>query len=108
MSVGKKSVEEIYEAGKKEVHKIVASFDSTPEQVDEASQTLDDLTHAFIKHNLETVKGRTAALTILIEKLIQITEKVKVKPPYLEAINKLTTLTGTAQKLLTKVEEEGS
>jgi hypothetical protein len=102
----KKSVEDIYEAGKKEVQKIVSSIDSTHEQVEEASRTLDDLTHAFIKYNLETVEGRTAALTKLIAKLSQITEKVKVKPPYLDAINKFTSLAGTAEKLLKKEREK--
>lgn len=102
MSEQKRSVEDIYEAGTEEVRRIVSSFDSTPAQRKAARQTLNDLTAVFLAQTLETVEGRTAVLAKLIAELSQITEEVKVKPPYLDAMKNLTSLAGTAQKLLTK------
>ena len=97
-----KSVKDIYDAGLEEVQRILFSLDSTPAQTKAARQTLKDLTAMSLANTLKTVEGRTAILAGLIVELSQITEKVKVNPPYLGAMKKLTSLTKTAQNLFTK------
>ncbi len=101
-----KPVKDIYDAGLEEVQRILFSLDSTPAQTKAARQTLKDLTAMSLAYTLKTVEGRTAILAGLIVELSQITEKVKVKPPYLDAMKNLTSLAGTAQKLLTKEKKD--
>lgn len=95
-----KTIPDLYSEGMREVNRIIAQGDADQRKV--ALQTLDDLTAMMLAHTLETVQGRTALLTGLIAELTQVIDSVKVKPPYADAINGLTSVLDGARKRLTQ------
>jgi hypothetical protein len=95
----KKSVKAIYDEGMAEVMKIVGSIRSTPAQKKVALETSKDLTTMLLAHTVASIEGRTALLTGLIVELTQVTESIKVKPPYAGALTGFGKIIGKASKL---------
>ena len=103
----KKSVKAVYDEGMAEVMKVVGSIKATPAQKKVALQTSKDLTAMLLAHTLASIEARTALLSGLIVELNQVTDSIKVKPPYAGAltsfgkiIGKATTLFNTEKKKL--------
>ena len=95
----KKSVKAVYDEGMAEVMKIVGSIKSTPAQKKVALQTSKDLTAMLLAHTLGSIEGRTALLSGLIVELNQVTDSIKVKPPYAGALTGFGKIIGKASKL---------
>ncbi len=103
----KKSLKAVYDEGMAEVMKVVGSIKSTAAQKKVALQTSKDLTAMLLAHTLASIEARTALLSGLIVELNQVTDSIKVKPPYAGAltsfgkiIGKATTLFNTEKKKL--------
>ena len=95
----KTSIKDIYDDGMAEVMKVVGSIKATADQKTVALQSSKDLTALLLAHTLAQVESRTALLTGLIVELTQVTDAVKVKPPYAGAIDRFSKLIGTATDL---------
>lgn len=98
----KKAVKTVYDEGMNEVMKIVGSIKSSPDQKKVALQTSRDLTAMLLAHTLANIEGRTALLSGLIVELNQVTDSIKVKPPYAGALTKFGTIIGKATTLFNK------
>lgn len=90
MATNANAIRDLYNEGIMEVTKIVQQGDEAQQEV--ALKTLDDLTAMMLAHTIETVQGRTALLTGLISELTQITDSIKVNPPYAEALDSVTAI----------------
>lgn len=99
MPDAKKSIKEIYDEGMAEVFKIVGSLKATRKQRETAKQTAKDLSSMLVAQTLDSIGGRTALLSGLIVELNQVINSVKVKPPYVDAINNLTGILTKAEEL---------
>ena len=95
----KKAIKDIYDDGMAEVMKVVGSIKSTPAQKKVARQTSKDLTAMLLAHTLASIEGRTALLSGLIVELNQVTDAIKIKPPYTGALNTFNTLITKATNL---------
>ena len=95
----KKSVKNLYDEGMAEVMKVVGSIKATPDQKKVALQTSKDLTAMLLANTLASVNGRTALLSGLIVELNQVTDSIKVKPPYANALKSFGNITGKATTL---------
>ena len=95
----KKSIKQLYDEGMAEVFKIVGSLDASANQRKVAKQTAKDLSSMLAAHTLKSIKGRTALLSGLIVELNQVIDSVETKPPYQDALERLTGLLTKAQKL---------
>lgn len=100
MATNANSIRDLYNEGIMEVTKIVQQGDEA--QQEEALKTLDDLTAMMLAHTIETVQGRTALLTGLISELTQITDSIKVRPPYVGALDSVTTIIDKVRVSLAK------
>ena len=95
----KKSVKAVYDDGMAEVMKVVGSIKSTPTQKKVALQTSKDLTAMLLGHTLASIEGRNALLSGLIVELNQMTDSIKVKPPYAAALTNFGKIIGKATTL---------
>jgi hypothetical protein len=95
-----KAIKELYDEGMFEVQRVLFSLDSTAAQRKVAKQSLRDLTTLLLAQTIKTVEGRTALLTGLIVELVQVIEKVQLKPPFQDALDKLNGVLGKAHKAL--------
>jgi len=95
-----KAIKELYDEGMLEVQRVLFSLDSTAAQRKVAKQSLRDLTTLLLAQTIKTVEGRTALLTGLIVELVQVIEKVQLKPPFQDALDKLNGVLGKAHKTL--------
>lgn len=95
----KAAIKKSYDTGMGEVQRILFSTQSTSAQKKAAKKSLDNLTAMLLAYTVSTVEGRTSLLAGLIVELSDVIAKVETRPPYTEAVTKLSGILNNARRL---------
>ncbi|MGF1611126.1 MAG: hypothetical protein ACFCUQ_17110 [Kiloniellales bacterium] len=95
-----KAIKQLYDESIEEVQRVLFSLDATDAERKVARQSLRKLTALLLAQTIKTVEGRTALLNGLIDELGKVIEKIKVKPPLQNVLDRLNGAVAKAKKLL--------